>query len=110
MNTTFKPALVKCIYEGFCSGLKKGTIYPAIEGNDGFLIDIDGTCIVFGHHHFVRVDSPIIATAPQGLALAEHIMAMKDDAHFSDHPEWNEIVKEAEAFFAKATGKEGACK
>jgi hypothetical protein len=28
--------------------------------------------------------------------LALHVMAMKDDVHFRDHPEWEEIVKDAE--------------
>jgi hypothetical protein len=28
--------------------------------------------------------------------LANHIIAMKDDVHFRDHPEWEEIVKDAE--------------
>lgn len=29
------------------------------------------------------------------LALATHIMAMKDDAYLTGHPEWNELVKQA---------------
>jgi hypothetical protein len=29
------------------------------------------------------------------MKLAQHIMAMADDAHFVEHPEWGEIVKEA---------------
>lgn len=30
------------------------------------------------------------------LELARHIIAMKDDAHFNEHPEWESIVKQAE--------------
>jgi hypothetical protein len=33
------------------------------------------------------------------LSLAEHILAMADDAYLIGHPEWLEIVKEARALF-----------
>lgn len=39
----------------------------------------------------------LIAGAPDGYALAEHIIAMADDSYLEGHPEWLEIVKEARA-------------
>ncbi len=39
--------------------------------------------------------------------LAKHILAMADDAHFVMHPEWAEIVKEAEHELALARGEDG---
>lgn len=35
-------------------------------------------------------------TTEQYEALRQHILAMKDDAHFREHPEWAAIVEEAE--------------
>jgi hypothetical protein len=37
--------------------------------------------------------------------LVIHILAMKDDAHFNDHPEWSEIIKEAEEVAAAIVEK-----
>ena len=34
-------------------------------------------------------------------ALAAHIEAMATDAHFCEHPEWHELVKEARAILAE---------
>jgi hypothetical protein len=39
------------------------------------------------------VDTLLEITKP-GM-LAQHILDMKDDAHFNEHPEWSEIVSEA---------------
>lgn len=36
-----------------------------------------------------------ISAVPELLKLAQHILAMSDDAYFMDHPEWTEIVNEA---------------
>jgi hypothetical protein len=44
----------------------------------------------------------LIATAPEGFELAQHIMAMADDAYFVGHPEWQTIVDQAERLIAKA--------
>lgn len=30
-----------------------------------------------------------------GVRLAEHVLAMADDAYLTGHPEWDEIVKDA---------------
>lgn len=38
----------------------------------------------------------VITATPKLLALAQHILAMADDAHFNEHPEWQEIVAEAQ--------------
>ena len=46
------------------------------------------------------------AAAPDLLALAKHIETMSDDAYLIDHPEWIEIVNEARAAIARATGEE----
>lgn len=47
----------------------------------------------------------LISTAPNGYALAEHIVTMADDTYLEGHPEWLEIVNEACALIAKATGQ-----
>ncbi|HUS02944.1 MAG TPA: hypothetical protein VMY77_14500 [Chitinophagaceae bacterium] len=36
-------------------------------------------------------------TTSKFIQLANHIIAMEKDAHFIEHPEWNEIVKDAKA-------------
>ena len=35
--------------------------------------------------------------------IVEHILAMANDAYLTGHPEWNEIVKEAQRVQAQAT-------
>lgn len=40
--------------------------------------------------------------------LVGHILALKDDAYFLGHPEWLEIVNDAEKVAAKATGEKEA--
>lgn len=40
------------------------------------------------------------------LNLAQHIVVMANDAHLSEHPEWQEIVKEADQLLVRAEGKE----
>lgn len=37
--------------------------------------------------------------------LAEHILGMQDDSHFSGHPEWNEIVKDAKEVMTPTAGE-----
>ena len=32
----------------------------------------------------------------QAIRLAEHLLAMADDAYLQGHPEWGELIKEAE--------------
>lgn len=49
--------------------------------------------------------SRLISAAPDLLQLALHIQAMSDDAYLAGHPEWQVIVKEAQAAIAKAEGK-----
>ena len=47
----------------------------------------------------------LIAAAPDAHALALHILAFVDDAYFTGHPEWEEIVKEARAVNNKVNGQ-----
>jgi len=49
-------------------------------------------------------DAPLLASAPDLLALAEHIDAMATDAYLSGHPEWAELTHQARAAIAKAKG------
>lgn len=46
----------------------------------------------------------LFASAPKLLRLAHHIIAMSNDAYFLDHPEWEEIVNEAEAAIDNVKG------
>ena len=46
----------------------------------------------------------LIAAAPDGHKLAEHIDAMANDAYLVGHPEWAEIVDEARELIAKVEG------
>lgn len=50
-------------------------------------------------------ESEANAPAPELLQLAKHIIAMEDDAHFCEHPEWAAIVKQAFEVTEKATGE-----
>jgi hypothetical protein len=47
----------------------------------------------------VTAPTPAAAIAPAraGLALAQHVLALADDAHLSGHPEFEVIVSEARA-------------
>lgn len=47
-------------------------------------------------------DAKLFANAFPLLKLALHIIAMKGDVHLDGHPEWHEIVAEAEACLEKA--------
>ena len=51
-----------------------------------------------------KANARLIAAAPDGVALAEHIQAMATDVYLTGHPEWCEITHEAAAFLAKARG------
>ncbi len=48
----------------------------------------------------LRSDARLIATAPAGLALARHIVAMAGDAYLGGHPEFDAILDEARALIA----------
>lgn len=52
----------------------------------------------------VAANARLIATAPDGHKLAEHIAAMADDAYLVGHPEWEAIVDEARALIARVEG------
>ncbi len=54
--------------------------------------------------HEASADARLIATAPDGHKLAEHVDAMANDAYLVGHPEWEEIVNEARALIAKVEG------
>ena len=43
-----------------------------------------------------RANARLIASAPDLLALARHILAMADDAYLTGHPEWQASVEEAQ--------------
>lgn len=65
-----------------------------------------GCCMHCGGNKIVPAEhAPFDEELSDATLLAQHIIAMKDDAHFTGHPEWNEIVKEAEAITSKATGE-----
>lgn len=49
-----------------------------------------------------EANAKLMATAPDLLKLAQHVIAMHDDAYLSGHPEWVEIVNEAKSAIAKA--------
>ena len=50
-----------------------------------------------------QANAHLIAAAPEGLALAEHIAVMATDPYLCGHPEWEHIVAEAQALITKAT-------
>lgn len=52
-----------------------------------------------------EANARLFTAAPLGLALAEHILALIDDAYFQGHPEWEPLVAEAHALKAKAEGR-----
>jgi hypothetical protein len=51
------------------------------------------------HHNEARrlANARLIASAPDLLALAQHISVMADDAYLTGHPEWQAIVEEAQS-------------
>lgn len=50
--------------------------------------------------HAKLPNARLISQAPAGLALAQHIVAMADDAYLAGHPEFDAIVAEARALIA----------
>ena len=48
----------------------------------------------------------LIAAAPEGYALAQHILALESDPYLQGHPEWEAFLNEAAALIRKAEGKE----
>lgn len=51
-----------------------------------------------------KANACLMAAAPDGYALAEHIEAIANDAYLIGHPKWEAIVSEAKAFVRKARG------
>jgi hypothetical protein len=69
--------------EKSCSGV-------VLDNNDNFVARTYST-----------FDARLIAASPDGYALAQHIMAMADDAYFVGHPEWESIVGQAKDLLAR---------
>jgi len=46
----------------------------------------------------------LISAAPDGLALAEHILALETDPYLQGHPEWESFLNEAKALVNKVRG------
>lgn len=68
------------------------TIFNPTIGTIGYVIDdLQGQ----------EANARLIAAAPDLLHLAEHVLAMADDAYLTGHPEWIEIVEEARAIKAR---------
>lgn len=62
---------------------------------------------VYGESRETRkANARLMAAAPDGYALAEHIEAMANEAYLVGHPEWEAIVSEAKAFLGKARGEQ----
>ena len=47
----------------------------------------------------------LIFAAPDGLALAQHILALETDPYMQGHPEWEAFLNEAMALVNKVRGK-----
>ena len=62
-------------------------------------------CEVRNYQKIGENNGSLIAAAPDAHALALHILAFVDDAYFTGHPEWEEIVKEARAVNNKVNGQ-----
>jgi len=46
----------------------------------------------------------LITSAPDGLALAEHILSLETDPYLQGHPEWEAFLNEAKALVNKVRG------
>lgn len=88
----YRPPAVKSNLIHVVSG-KKGEMAYATD--IGYVTDL--------HHTASEQDANarLIAAAPDLLHLAEHVLAMADDAYLTGHPEWIEIVEEARAIKAR---------
>jgi hypothetical protein len=51
-----------------------------------------------------EANARLIAAAPDGLALAEHILALETDPYLQGHPEWEAFLNEAQALLNKVRG------
>lgn len=66
-----------------------------------------GVCDVKRTGPMAAADARLIAAAPEMLEGLRHVLAMKDDAYLTGHPEWEAICEQAESIIRKATGQEG---
>ena len=51
----------------------------------------------------VQANARLISTAPSGLALAQHILALETDPYLQGHPEWEAFLNESQELVKKAT-------
>lgn len=52
-----------------------------------------------------EANAALITTAPDGYALAQHILALETDPYLQGHPEWEAFLNEAAALVKKAEGR-----
>lgn len=73
--------------------------------SDGTHPNICGLHCFGGPEEEWDANARLIAAAPDGYALAQHILALETDPYLQGHPEWEAFLNEAKALTNKVEGR-----